>query len=65
MVAATAVALGAQLNAAAPRQPVIHLLNSGGFYGAERMLLDHCLATPGPHRVLFLDAPDELLARFR
>ncbi len=65
MVAATAVALGAQLNAAAPRQPIIHLLNSGGFYGAERMLLDHCLATPGQHRVLFLEAPDELLARFR
>ncbi|MCU1734966.1 MULTISPECIES: glycosyltransferase family 4 protein [unclassified Pseudomonas] len=65
MDAATAVALGAQLNAPAPRQPIIHLLNSGGFYGAERMLLDHCLATPGQHRVLFLDAPAELLARFR
>lgn len=65
MVAATPVALGAQLNAAAPRQPIVHLLNSGGFYGAERMLLDHCRATPGQHRVVFLDAPDELLARFR
>ena len=59
------MALGAQLNAPAPRQPIIHLLNSGGFYGAERMLLDHCLATPGQHRVLFLEAPDELVARFR
>lgn len=65
MVAATPVALGAQLNAAAPCQPIVHLLNSGGFYGAERMLLDHCRATPGQHRVVFLEAPDELLARFR
>jgi len=45
--------------------PIIHLLSSGGFYGAERMLLDHCLATPGQHQVLFLDAPPELVARFR
>ncbi|MDI2595072.1 glycosyltransferase family 4 protein [Pseudomonas sp. 681] len=45
--------------------PIIHLLGSGGFYGAERMLLDHCLATPGQHQVLFLDAPPELIARFR
>lgn len=45
--------------------PIIHLLSSGGFYGAERMLLDHCLATPGRHQVLFLDAPPELIARFR
>jgi glycosyltransferase involved in cell wall biosynthesis len=45
--------------------PIIHLLSSGGFYGAERMLLDHCLATPGQHQVLFLDAPAELIARFR
>lgn len=59
------MALGAQLNAPAPRQPIIHLLGSGGFYGAERMLLDHCLATPGQHQVLFLEAPDDLLARFR
>jgi glycosyltransferase involved in cell wall biosynthesis len=55
------------LNAAvpAPRQAIVHLLSSGGFYGAERMLLDHCLATPGEHRVLFLDAPADLVARFR
>lgn len=65
MDAATAVALGAQLNAPAPHPRIIHLLNSGGFYGAERMLLDHCLATPGQHRVLFLDAPAQLVARFR
>ena len=45
--------------------PIMHLLSSGGFYGAERMLLDHCLATPGQHQVLFLDAPPELIARFR
>ena len=45
--------------------PIIHLLSSGGFYGAERMLLDHCLATPGQHLVLFLDAPPDLIARFR
>ena len=45
--------------------PIIHLLSSGGFYGAERMLLDHCLATPGQHQVLFLDAPPALIARFR
>ena len=48
-----------------PSLPIIHLLSSGGFYGAERMLLDHCLATPGQHQVLFLNAPYELLARFR
>jgi glycosyltransferase involved in cell wall biosynthesis len=45
--------------------PIIHLLSSGGFYGAERMLLDHCLATPGQHQVLFLDAPATLIERFR
>lgn len=55
------------MNAAAPTAPrtVLHLLNSGGFYGAERMLLDHCQATPGRHRVLFLGAPPALLTRFR
>ncbi|SEM52938.1 Glycosyltransferase involved in cell wall bisynthesis [Pseudomonas sp. ok272] len=50
---------------AAPALPIIHLLSSGGFYGAERMLLDHCLATPGRHQVLFLDAPPALVSRFR
>lgn len=54
------------MNAGHPaRPPIIHLLSSGGFYGAERMLLDHCLATAGQHQVLFLDAPAELVARFR
>ncbi|WP_410017522.1 glycosyltransferase family 4 protein [Pseudomonas sp. 6D_7.1_Bac1] len=58
--------MGAQLNGqTAPALPIIHLLSSGGFYGAERMLLDHCLATQGQHQVLFLDAPPELIARFR
>ncbi|WP_313738981.1 glycosyltransferase family 4 protein [Pseudomonas sp.] len=51
--------------AGAPARPVLHLLGSGGFYGAERMLLDHCLNTPGRHQVLFLGAPEPLLARFR
>ncbi len=45
--------------------PVIHLISSGGFYGAERMLLDHCLGTPGQHQVVFLDAPSALIERFR
>lgn len=47
-----------------PQRPIIHLLGSGGFYGAERMLLDHCQATPGQHVVLFLGAPQTLVARF-
>ncbi|MBB2885413.1 glycosyltransferase involved in cell wall biosynthesis [Pseudomonas umsongensis] len=51
------------LNASA--LPIMHLISSGGFYGAERMLLDHCLATPGHHQVLFLDAPPALIDRFR
>ncbi|WP_438826724.1 glycosyltransferase family 4 protein [Pseudomonas koreensis] len=60
--------MGAQLNTPATPTaalPIIHLLSSGGFYGAERMLLDHCLATPGQHQVLFLDAPPALIERFR
>ncbi|UVJ41842.1 glycosyltransferase family 4 protein [Pseudomonas sp. LS1212] len=48
-----------------PALPIIHLISSGGFYGAERMLLDHCQATPEHHQVVFLDAPPALLARFR
>ncbi|UVL58705.1 glycosyltransferase family 4 protein [Pseudomonas sp. B21-035] len=48
-----------------PPRPILHLLSSGGFYGAERMLLDHCQATPGQHQVLFLGAPEQLVARFR
>lgn len=45
--------------------PVIHLISSSGFYGAERMLLDHCQGTPGRHQVVFLDAPVTLIERFR
>ncbi|WP_178116123.1 glycosyltransferase family 4 protein [Pseudomonas sp. LD120] len=45
-------------------QPIVHLIHSGGFYGAERMLLDHCRVTPGRHRVVFLNAPATLLERF-
>ncbi|MDR1888037.1 MAG: glycosyltransferase family 4 protein [Zoogloeaceae bacterium] len=44
---------------------VVHLIHSGGFYGAERMLLDHCRYAPGRHRVIFLDTPDSLPQRFR
>lgn len=43
---------------------ITHVIHSGGFYGAERMLLDHCLQVPGQHRVVFLEGPDELLRRF-
>ncbi|HBC00546.1 MAG TPA: glycosyl transferase family 1 [Pseudomonas sp.] len=45
--------------------PIIHLISSSGFYGAERMLLDHCQGTPGQHQVVFLDAPVALIERFR
>lgn len=45
-------------------QPIVHLIHSGGFYGAERMLLDHCRVTPGRHRVVFINAPEALLQRF-
>ena len=54
------------MNAAlTPMRPILHLLSSGGFYGVERMLLDHCRSTPGQHLVLFLGAPDQLAARKR
>lgn len=43
---------------------IIHLLSSGGFYGLERMLLDHCLHTPGRHQVLLLEGPQSLADRF-
>ena len=58
-------ALGYQLTGTqeAPLQ-IIHLLSSGGFYGLERMLLDHCLHTPGQHRVLLLGGPEGLARRF-
>ena len=58
--------LGEQLSrsAEAPLQ-VAHLLSSGGFYGLERMLLEHCQYAPGQHRVLLLDGPEALAERFR
>ncbi|MNZ10130.1 Alpha-D-kanosaminyltransferase [compost metagenome] len=59
-------ALGEQLSLPleAPLQ-VAHLVSSGGFYGLERMLLEHCQHAPGRHRVLLLAGPDELVARFQ
>ena len=48
-----------------PELPIVHLIHSGGFYGAERMLLDHCLVVPGQHRVVFIRPPLPLLERFR
>ena len=58
-------ALGGQLSQPmeAPLQ-VAHLLSSGGFYGLERMLLEHCQFAPGQHRVLLLNGPEELVERF-
>lgn len=47
---------------AVPR--IIHLISSTAFYGAEKMLLEHCRATPGDHLVVLLGAPDELRQRF-
>jgi len=44
---------------------VAHLLSSGGFYGLERMLLEHCQYAPGEHQVLLLDGPEPLARRFR
>ncbi|MEB2317225.1 MAG: glycosyltransferase family 4 protein [Pseudomonadota bacterium] len=50
----------------APELTVLHLISTGGFYGAERMLLDHVLHAPASarHRVLFIDAPDSVVQRF-
>lgn len=58
-------ALGYQLTGTqeTPLQ-ILHLLSSGGFYGLERMLLDHCQHTPGHHQVLLLDGPQSLADRF-
>jgi glycosyltransferase involved in cell wall biosynthesis len=58
-------ALGLQLTTA-PKAPlqILHLLSSGGFYGLERMLLDHCLHTPGQHQVLLIEGPESLANRF-
>lgn len=58
-------ALGCQLTATRDATPrIVHLLGSGGFYGLERMLLDHCLHMPGDHQVWLLNGPDSLLQRF-
>lgn len=45
---------------------VTHVIHSGGFYGAERMLVDLCLATQHyvENTVVLISAPQELLARF-
>lgn len=45
--------------------PIIHLIHSSGFYGAERVLFDHCRLMPGQHQVVFIDAPPALIERFR
>lgn len=58
-------ALGCQLTAAGDSSPrVVHLLGSGGFYGLERMLLDHCQHVPANHEVWLLNGPDSLIERF-
>lgn len=53
-----AMALGAGVN-------IVHVIHSGGFYGAERMLMDHCMHVPGRHRVVFLGDSAEVMQRFR
>lgn len=58
-------ALGRELTATGHSSPrVVHLLGSGGFYGLERMLLDHCLHVPANHEVWLLNGPDSLIERF-
>lgn len=46
---------------------VTHVIHSGGFYGAERMLVDHCLATQQyiHSTVILITPPLELLKRFK
>lgn len=63
MDTAAAERLSAAPREASPR--IYHLLGSGGFYGLERMLLDHCRYAPGGHHVLLLEGPEELVERFR
>lgn len=53
-----AMALGARVN-------IVHVIHSGGFYGAERMLMDHCMHVPGRHRVVFLGDGADVLQQFR
>ncbi len=45
---------------------VTHVIHSGGFYGAERMLVDHCIATQQyiKSTVVLITPPAELLKRF-
>lgn len=45
---------------------VTHVIHSGGFYGAERMLVDHCLATQQyvKNTVVLITPPEDLLKRF-
>ncbi|GAB3461711.1 glycosyltransferase family 4 protein [Azotobacter salinestris] len=59
--------LGERLSARHKEAPlrIAHLLGSGGFYGLERMLLEHCQYAPGRHRVLLLGGPESLAQRFR
>ena len=59
------MALGAAVGHHGMRDEIVHLIHSGGFYGAERMLLDHCRYVPGLHRVIFLKTPNGLSQRFR
>lgn len=48
------------------RATVTHVIHSGGFYGAERMLMDHCLETERyiNNAVVLITPPQELLKRF-
>ncbi|MGV6473787.1 glycosyltransferase family 4 protein [Azotobacter vinelandii] len=59
--------LGERLSARHQDAPlrIAHLLGSGGFYGLERMLLEHCQYAPGQHRVILLGGPESLAQRFR
>lgn len=45
---------------------VLHIISSGGFYGAERMLLEHVRSARGSieHRVIFIDAPGTVVQKF-
>lgn len=49
-----------------PELTVLHLISTGGFYGAERMLWEHVRNAPDSsrHRVLFIDAPDSVVRKF-
>lgn len=49
------------------RPLVVHLISSGGFYGAERMLLEHVIGSTAmlAHRVFFIDAPTSVVDKFQ